>query len=96
MDLIKDLPSSHSIHSFFEHYASYASLAGTTEDRNLATWTRDQFLDFGLTNATIEPYYPFLNYPVHRELAIVSGPQELLYQAHLDTAFHGKDKKKDV
>lgn len=92
VDLIKDLPSSQSIHEFFEHYASYSQLAGNLK---LAKWTRDQFQEFGLQNATIETYYPYLNYPVRRELAIISGPQELLYQADLSEpqdstpAFHG-------
>jgi N-acetylated-alpha-linked acidic dipeptidase len=95
VDLIKDLPSSQSIHEFFEHYASYSQLAGSNTDLKLAKWTRDKFTDFGLTNATIETYYPYLNYPIRRELAIISGPQELLYEADLtepkDTtpAFHG-------
>ncbi|KAI8973339.1 hypothetical protein BDF20DRAFT_914797 [Mycotypha africana] len=82
-ELMKDLPSSQSIRDIFLHYASHSHLAGSRKDHDLAKWTRDQFEKFGLSNATIETYYPYLNYPIHRELAIVSGPTELLYTAKL-------------
>jgi len=78
------------------HYASQAHLAGSHKDHELAKWTRDQFTKFGLKNATIETYYPFMNYPTERKLGIVTGNSDLLFLADLEEskdstpAFHGK------
>jgi hypothetical protein len=93
--MIKDLPSSQSIRDMFLHYASQAHLAGTHTDYELAQWTHSQFHQFGLKNASIEAYYPFMNYPAARQLAIVQGPEELLFVADLEEdkestpTFHG-------
>ncbi|KAI9483549.1 MAG: hypothetical protein EXX96DRAFT_536870 [Benjaminiella poitrasii] len=84
VDLVKDIPSSDSIRNIFIHYASHAHLAGSHQDYDLALWTLNQFKHFGLENASIETYYPHLNYPVERKLSIISGPEELLYVAKLD------------
>ncbi|KAL7312865.1 Vacuolar protein sorting-associated protein 70 [Mucor circinelloides] len=83
-DLIKDIPSSQSIRDMLHHYASQAHLAGTHNDHELAKWTRDQFTKFGLKNATIETYYPFMNYPTERKLGIVTGNSDLLFLADLE------------
>jgi hypothetical protein len=96
--MIKELPSSESIRDLFLHYAARPHLAGSDNDYELAKWTRNQFSHFGLKNATIETYYPYLNYPAARRLAIVTGPRELLYEASLretddkdsTPTFHGK------
>ncbi|EIE89453.1 hypothetical protein RO3G_14164 [Rhizopus delemar RA 99-880] len=96
IDLMKDLPSTESIHSFFLHYASQSHLAGSPEDHQLAQWTQKQFIHFGIKDSSIQTYYPYLNYPTNRKLAIISGPPELLYEATLKEAkdetipaFHG-------
>ncbi|CAO3619930.1 unnamed protein product [Mucor fragilis] len=82
-DLIKDIPSSQSIRDMLHHYASQAHLAGSHQDHQLAKWTRDQFTKFGLKNATIETYYPFMNYPTERKLGIITGNPDLLFLADL-------------
>lgn len=100
VDLIKELPSSESIRDLFYHYASNSHLAASPNDHVLAKWTRDKFIEFGLKNASIDTYYPFMNYPIERRLAIVTGPHDLLYQASLretnerdsSPTFHGKLK----
>lgn len=96
IDLMKDLPSTESIHNFFLHYASQSHLAGSPEDHQLAQWTQKQFIHFGIKDSSIQTYYPYLNYPTNRKLAIISGPPELLYEATLKEAkdetipaFHG-------
>ncbi|KAG1156294.1 hypothetical protein G6F36_014337 [Rhizopus arrhizus] len=86
IDLMKDLPSTESIHSFFLHYASQSHLAGSPEDHQLAQWTQKQFIHFGIKDSSIQTYYPYLNYPTNRKLAIISGPPELLYEATLKEA----------
>ncbi|GAA5805488.1 hypothetical protein HPULCUR_011004 [Helicostylum pulchrum] len=82
-DLMKEVPSSESIRKMFYHYASNSHLAGTPNDHSLAKWTRDKFTEFGLKNASIETYLPYINYPLERRLAIVTGPPELLFEASL-------------
>ena len=81
--LLKGLPSSEYIREYFHHYASVTHLAGSPNDKEQAEWTRDKFIEFGIEDTQIETYYPLLNYPVKRRLAIVDGPQELLYEAKL-------------
>lgn len=82
-ELMKEVPSSESIREMFYHYASNSHLAGTPNDQSLAKWTRDKFIEFGLKNASIETYLPYINYPIERKLAIVTGPPELLFEASL-------------
>ncbi|KAI9493675.1 hypothetical protein BDB00DRAFT_787780 [Zychaea mexicana] len=81
--IIKTVPSSESIREFFHYYAAEPHLAGSHADKRQAEWTRDKFEEFGIPNATIETYYPWLNVPKTRRLAIVSGPEEFLYEATL-------------
>lgn len=82
-DLVKRLPSSEYIRQYFHRYASEAHLAGSPNDKAQAEWTRDQFIELGIKDTQIETYYPYLNTPKQRRLAIVDGPQELLYEAAL-------------
>ncbi|KAI8364296.1 hypothetical protein EDC96DRAFT_511233 [Choanephora cucurbitarum] len=82
-DIVKELPSSQSIRELFVHYSKKSQLAGTEEVFGLTEWTRDQFTQFGLSDAAIETYYPVLNYPLERKLSIVNGSQDLLYNATL-------------
>ncbi|KAL1932560.1 hypothetical protein VTP01DRAFT_8238 [Rhizomucor pusillus] len=81
--LVLDLPDNENIRGYLKHYTSVAHLAGTESDRSQAEWTRDKFIEFGIANTTIKTYYPLLNYPVKHRLAIVSGPEELRYEAEL-------------
>lgn len=83
MGLMKALPSSEYIRGFFHDYASVTHLAGKANDEAQAQWTRDKFIEFGIQDTKIETYYPMLNYPVERRLAIVKGPEHLLYEAKL-------------
>ncbi|KAL0095963.1 hypothetical protein J3Q64DRAFT_1811979 [Phycomyces blakesleeanus] len=79
--LVKEA-SGDSVHEYLKVYTSVSHLAGTENDKNQAEWTRDQFLSFGI-DSKIETYWPMLNYPVQRRLAIISGPEEFLYEASL-------------
>lgn len=58
-------------------------MAGSLVDKAQAEWTRDKLVEFGIQNVTIETYYPWLNVPTIRRLAIVNGPAEFLYEAEL-------------
>lgn len=57
-------------------------MAGSQNDRHLAEWTRDLFIEFGIENTAIETYYPVLNYPKTRQLSLVNGTT-VLYDALL-------------
>ncbi|KAF7730408.1 hypothetical protein EC973_002214 [Apophysomyces ossiformis] len=81
-ELIKGIPSSEHIRDFFHMYASQSHLAGSERDKELAEWTRDKFIEFGITDTKIETYWPMLNLPISRRLAIVSPP-ELAFEASL-------------
>ncbi|XP_057377944.1 N-acetylated-alpha-linked acidic dipeptidase 2-like [Daphnia carinata] len=65
-DVFQDLQdeiSSAKIESFLKHLRSVPHLAGTAEDSQQAEWLRDQFLEFGLDQATVVPYHVLLSYP---------------------------------
>ncbi|OAD02465.1 hypothetical protein MUCCIDRAFT_144480, partial [Mucor lusitanicus CBS 277.49] len=81
--LMKSIPSSDHIKHHFTTYASKVHLAGSEEDEALAEWTRQQWINYGHYDTYIETYYPLLNYPEERKLAIVEGPEDLLFQASL-------------
>ncbi|CAO3597487.1 unnamed protein product [Absidia cylindrospora] len=102
---IKGLPSSDSIKGFFHTYASEAHLAGSEKDRHLAEWTRDMFVKFGLTNTSIETYWPLLNYPKSRSLSLIADDNNAtLFDASLKEdddpnatpTFHGYSGDGDV
>ena len=80
---MKSIPSSDHIKNHFTTYASQVHLAGSEQDENLAEWTRQQWINYGLYDTYIETYYPLLNYPLQRRLAIVEGPEDLLFEASL-------------
>ncbi|EPB92272.1 hypothetical protein HMPREF1544_00841 [Mucor circinelloides 1006PhL] len=82
-DLMKSIPSSDHIRHHFTRYASKVHLAGSKQDEILAEWTRQQWINYGLYDTHIETYYPLLNYPEKRRLAIVKGPEDLLFEASL-------------
>ncbi|RUS31477.1 LOW QUALITY PROTEIN: hypothetical protein BC938DRAFT_477741 [Jimgerdemannia flammicorona] len=75
-------PSCSSLRDTLEHYTSVAHLAGTEADRLQAEWTRDRFIEAGLTDTQIVEYWPLLNYPKYRRVAIVE-PEELRFEAKL-------------
>ncbi|KAI7898767.1 uncharacterized protein BX663DRAFT_442416 [Cokeromyces recurvatus] len=84
-----DLPSTKRLKSYLKNYTSVPHLAGTESDRQQAEWTREKLNEFGIPETKIETYYPLLNYPVSRRLAIVSGPKYLQYNATLkETSVH--------
>ncbi|KAI9492132.1 hypothetical protein BDB00DRAFT_977223 [Zychaea mexicana] len=90
--VIIDVPSSISVREFLRTYTSEAHLAGSEADKRQAEWTRDKFIEFGISDTKIETYYPLLNYPIDRQLAIVSGPEELRYKASLKEDVVEEDK----
>ncbi|KAG2215545.1 hypothetical protein INT46_000351 [Mucor plumbeus] len=79
---IIDLPSNQSVRDYLKIYTSEAHLAGTPNDKKQAEWTRDQFESFGL-ETKIDTYWPLLNYPISHRLALVSGPEDLRFEAKL-------------
>lgn len=81
--MMLDLPSTKRLKSYLHHYTSEPHLAGTPSDKRQAEWTAQKFTEFGIPNTKIETYYPLLNYPISRRLAIVSGPEYLRYNATL-------------
>ena len=78
-----DLPSNDTAREFLKVYTSEAHLAGTDADKRQAEWTRDKFIEFGIEDSKIETYYTLINYPLKRRLALISGPEELQYEAEL-------------
>ncbi|KAI7906583.1 uncharacterized protein BX663DRAFT_534722 [Cokeromyces recurvatus] len=79
---ILEFPSNTSIRNYLKTYTSEAHLAGTTNDKRQAEWTHAQFQSFGL-QSEIVTYWPLLNYPIERRLALISGPPEFRFEAKL-------------
>ncbi|KAI8145568.1 hypothetical protein BJV82DRAFT_604242 [Fennellomyces sp. T-0311] len=90
--IVVGVPSSDSVREYLRTYTSEPHLAGTDADKRQAEWTRDKFLEFGISDTKIETYYPLLNYPLEQRLAIVSGPEELRYEASLKEDIVDEDK----
>ncbi|KAI8086318.1 uncharacterized protein BX664DRAFT_335510 [Halteromyces radiatus] len=92
---IKELPSSDSIKNFVHSYASNVHLAGSEKDRQLAEWTLEKWMEFGISSASIETYWPLLNLPISRKLSLLSSEKVSLFDATLDEkgdanpTFHG-------
>lgn len=82
-EIIINTPSNDSIRDYLYKYTSESHLAGTESDKAQAEWTRDKFIEFGISDSKIETYWPLLNYPKYRRVAIVSGPEKLRYEAKL-------------
>lgn len=83
-ELFKSIPSNDHIKTYFNYYASHPHLASSEQDHTLAIWTRNQWINYGITDTKLETFHPVLNYPKSRRLAIVQGPKSLLYEAALD------------
>lgn len=75
------LPSNDSICEHFHTYASNLHMAGTDTDRQQAEWTRDKWIEMGVFNTTIETYYPLLTRPKQQRFALITGPEELRFEA---------------
>ncbi|KAI8970931.1 hypothetical protein BDB01DRAFT_855053 [Pilobolus umbonatus] len=94
-DLVKSIPSTEYIKKNFHYYTSQDHLAGSQSDYEQAEWTKKKFMEYGLHNTTIDTYYPYLNFPIHREVSIITGAPELLFKASLQESddslpsFHG-------
>ncbi|KAI8981818.1 hypothetical protein BDF20DRAFT_818507 [Mycotypha africana] len=86
-----ELPSIKRVKSFLKNYTSEPHLAGTETDKKQAIWTREKWNEFGIPDTKIETYYPLLNYPISRRLAIVSGPEYLRYNATMEEAIVDED-----
>lgn len=91
-DVIINTPSNDSIRDYLYHYTSEAHLAGTPSDKAQAEWTRDKLIEFGISDTKIETYWPLLNYPKYRRVAIVSGPEKFRYEAKLREDHIDEDK----
>ncbi|OAD08962.1 hypothetical protein MUCCIDRAFT_151731 [Mucor lusitanicus CBS 277.49] len=90
--MMLDLPSAKRLKSYLRNYTSEPHVAGTASDKRQAEWTREKFNEFGIPNTKIETYWPLLNYPISRRLAIVSGPEYLRYNASLKEERVDEDK----
>lgn len=81
--LLLNIPSTAVLRNNLKYHTSTPHLTGTENDYILANWTRDQFLEYGI-EAEIKEYWPYLNYPISRRLAVVLSPNsDLLYEAEL-------------
>ncbi|RUS21944.1 hypothetical protein BC937DRAFT_90923 [Endogone sp. FLAS-F59071] len=80
--LVLSIPNSVSLHNTLKYYTSTAHVAGTRNDYLQAVWTRDKFIEYGIADTTIEEYWPMLNYPKYRRVAIVE-PEYLKFEAKL-------------
>jgi hypothetical protein len=65
-----------------EHYTAQSSLAGTPGDEQLAYWTRDVMLRFGVPEVAVEPYEVLLSYPLSRSLQLIA-PAAAAFEASL-------------
>jgi N-acetylated-alpha-linked acidic dipeptidase len=61
--------------------SSTSRIAGSETDESLAIWIQKKWIDYGITDTSIETYYPILNTPNKTRLAIVTGEP---YEANLD------------
>ncbi|KAL1917178.1 uncharacterized protein VTP21DRAFT_4834 [Calcarisporiella thermophila] len=86
-EIILNTPNSAAAKDTFSYYTSGVALAGL--NRSQAEWTYNKFKEYGL-EAKIESYYPYLNYPKERRLAIVE-PEDLRYEATLREAIVVED-----
>ncbi|KAL1920848.1 uncharacterized protein VTP21DRAFT_11483 [Calcarisporiella thermophila] len=86
-EVLLSVPSNTTARENLWFYTSGPGLAGV--NRTQAEWTRDKFKEYGI-DAEIVSYYPLLNYPVDRRLAIVE-PANLAFEASLREAVVPED-----
>lgn len=97
--MFKSIPSSDHIKQYATTYSSKSHPASSDSDRDLANWTRDSWIKFGVTDTKIETYWPLLNYPNRTGLAVIQGPSHLLYQSprnNISLPFHAYSGNGDV
>ena len=75
LEFIK-VPSAQRARDWLKIYTSKPHIAGSVENFELAEWTRDTIRSFGITNVTLQTYYPLLNYPVGQRVAITNPPAQ--------------------
>lgn len=80
--LVLSIPNNVSLHDTLKYYTSMAHVAGTKYDYLQAEWTRNKFIEYGIADTEIEEYWPLLNYPKYRRVAIVE-PEYLKFEAKL-------------
>ncbi|KAI1415623.1 Zn-dependent exopeptidase [Hypoxylon sp. FL1857] len=55
--------NSETMRNTLRHFTSYAHIAGTEGDFALAMDVRNDFMNYGLEDVTVDEYYVYLNYP---------------------------------
>ena len=74
--LAQSIPSEESLEEWLEYYTSMPHMAGTERDLEQVRWTSHQWMEFGLSEVVIDTYYPLLNYPLDRRVAIVEPAEK--------------------
>ncbi|KAI9316345.1 hypothetical protein BX666DRAFT_2019438 [Dichotomocladium elegans] len=93
---ILEIPDSRNIRAYLQYYTNETHLAGSEADQQQADWTKQKFIEFGIRDTKIETYYPLLNYPLDRRLALVSGPPEFQYEASLEEKVVPEDESSSL
>ncbi|KAI2472132.1 Zn-dependent exopeptidase [Annulohypoxylon bovei var. microspora] len=104
--------NSDTMRNTLKHFTSYAHIAGTEGDYALAMDVRNDFMNYGLEDVTVDEYYVYLNYPIPggRAVQIMSEDgKEAAWTAALEEkevgeetaghqtfVFHGHSKSGDV
>ncbi|KAI8873910.1 Zn-dependent exopeptidase [Ramicandelaber brevisporus] len=74
-DIVRSVPNAANLRESLDYYTSVPHLAGTENSKLQAEWTRDIFAKNGI-DAEVVKYYPYLNRPGTRRVAIVSPPEQ--------------------
>lgn len=69
--LLSSTPAEDKIKEWSQYYSSGPHLAG--KNLSLATWTRDRWQEFGVTDSSVVSYDVYLNYPVSHRLALLES-----------------------
>ncbi|KAI1460520.1 Zn-dependent exopeptidase [Annulohypoxylon moriforme] len=104
--------NSDTMRNTLKHFTSYAHIAGTEGDYALAMDVRNDFMNYGLEDVTVDEYQVYLNYPIPggRAVQIMSEDgKEAAWTAaleekevgeetagHQTLVFHGHSKSGDV
>lgn len=90
------IPSAERARQALAHYASVAHIAGTLEDKQMAEWTKNQMLSYGLENVTIHEMETLLSYPNSRKVEMYSKEGSILYKAPLSEEILEEDSTSDT
>ncbi|KAI8074313.1 uncharacterized protein B0P05DRAFT_473269 [Gilbertella persicaria] len=85
MHFIKSIPSIEYLQYHLGMYASRCPLAGSKTDKSLTEWTKESWIRYGIKDTHIETYYPVLNYPQQRRVALLRN-STVVYEATLGEA----------